>query len=222
MNFNNTLLNRLFRFTPEEHNMENSIFDVEAVNTSTENEFIPIINYNASRWIGDNVSIYYSLGINNVISFSSKGSLSYIPRIVTNSNAVFTKYIKYKEKGIDKVIYIGLGFILDEEGNILFLAAFRNNLLMQYAGEDVEFTNRDVKIFITTTFMNEYRKIYNIINRNILQSFLESGCELSISNSELIKDIVYGNEFERLSNFETVEDKLSFIEAFRNTILENE
>lgn len=222
MNFDNTYLNRLFHFIPDNYEMENSIFDTEVINTSTENEFRPIINYNASYFVGDsenNLYFYYSLKIENIIDYSSRGNFLYITNYITNPN-VLARCIRYKEKGVDKVIYVGFGFILDEVGNILFLAAYRNRIFNQHDEEEIEVTNKDVKIFITTVFMNEHRRVYNAVKKGILQSFLEGGCELSISNSKLIKDVVYGNEFERLANFETVEDKLSFIEEFRNTILE--
>lgn len=224
MIFNNNRLNNLFKFYPVPLEIPTRHFSNEEISSSTNNEFMPIINLVICKVV-DNVILYPHIDIgknfvNNIAQKDFLDSLTYKNRYFNN--------IKYTDKGEPKSFHVGYGVILDEDGNFLFLASFRGHLLekiIPLIGEgliDIPFSKKDIKIFMTGDFMNNYRKFYNLIMRNFLQDYIDSGCELSIMDSDMIKDSVYGNEFEDKSNFKTIEDKISFIEDFRNTILEYE
>jgi len=214
VNFQDIYLSSIFNINPYIVDRQTlpGLFDTSTLNTSTNNDFIPIVNYENCYHKEDGIYFYHDL----LPKGYTKGILKYFLDYLTTSHNYRVNKIMYTVSGVSKTFYVGKGFILDEDYNFLFLAAFRNHLFQ----EPMIITKRDVKIYITNAFITEYKKIYNLVNKQILQPFIESGCELSITTSELIKDAVYGNEFERLSNFETLEDKLSFIETFRNTILE--
>lgn len=225
MIFNNSSLSNLFNFYPSPLEIPTRHFSNEEISSSTNNEFIPIINLRACKVV-DNVILYphIDIGKNYVYNTIQRNFLNSL----TYKNIYFNN-IKYTDKGESKSFYVGYGTILDEDGNFLFLASFRGHLLekiIPLIGEglvrDIPFSKRDIKIFMTGDFMTNYRKFYNLIMRKFLQDYIDSGCELSIMDSEMIKDSVYGNEFEDKSNFKTIEDKVSFIEDFRNTILEYE
>ena len=224
MIFNNSSLGNLFNFYPSPLEIPTIHFSNEKISSSTNNEFMPTINLRVCKVV-DNVILYPHIDIgkgyiNNTIQRNFLNSLTY--------KNVYFNNIKYTDKGESKSFYVGYGTILDEDGNFLFLASFRGHLLekiIPLIGEglrDIPFSKKDIKIFMTGNFMTNYRKFYNLIMRNFLQDYIDSGCELSIMDSEMIKDSVYGNEFEDKSNFKTIEDKISFIEDFRNTILEYE
>ena len=223
--FNNSNLRRLFNLSLSRNTIRTEHFDTSRISTITHNEFTPIVNFSAFKEV-DGIIIYPEISFNNAYLYKDAQKYLLI-RLVNRHSGI--SYIEYTEKGELKKIYVGHGFILNEQYDFLFLASLRGHLLKESVdiydedtSQEIYFTKRDVKIFMTNDFINNHRRFYNLLKREILQDYLESGCELSITDSDVIKDSVYGNEFERDSNFVTVEDKVSFIEEFRNTILEYE
>lgn len=219
----NVYLRNLFGFERDARSgLDLSNFDINTLNTSTNNDYIPMISFNKLRY-EYGTFLYHCIKCNDYIAqmkhFLDFLSFSYSARIGNR--------LVYTDKGVSKTCYVGYGYILDDKYNFMFLTAFRSRILPTNVGNreyeldmsNSEIAKGDVKIFITNSFMKDYRKLYNMVNKNILQPYIESGCELSIVDSDIIKDTVYGNEFERNSNFETLEDRLSFIELLRNTIL---
>ena len=196
--------------------------NTDKLNTSTFNEYIPVINLNNLRYI-EGTFLYYTIKCINSIS-----KLNMLLENIIFSHTTYTpNLLRYTDKGVLKTCYIGCGYILDENYNFMFLAAFRsrvlNNCIINNQGYpdlvNMDISKGDVKIFITNSFIKDYRKIYNTVKKAILQPYVESGCELSIVDSDLIKASVYGNEFESSLDFETLEGRLSFIELLKNTIL---
>ena len=227
--FRNYRLRYLFDFHSESNRFNspyeyNRFFVSENMSTITTNEFIPMINFRVFK-IVDEVVLYPKIK-KEVASYKSTIK-DFTEKLVTHRAYGYSR-VEFKDGDEYRKIYVGYGIILDEDYRILFLAAFRGHLYEKAEtaslGEElpVIFTTRDIKIFMSNRFIVDYRRFYNRVKREFLDEYLESGCELSIVNSEIIEDSVYGNEFERVSNFNTVEDKLSFIEEFRNTILEYE
>lgn len=228
VNFRNHHLKNLFYFyRTEGFYIGERFYDYESLSTSTHNEFIPLPSFFVGKVVSpNNVTIYPKI---------RKGKSAYKEILrrftdkLTNRGSLDYVRFEYKDGDVYRTLYVGYGFILDEDYNFLFLASFRgclNQRYMEFNEQDLEdslaFGKRDIKIFITYDFMTTYRRFYNRVKREFLDEYLESGCELSIVDSDIIEDSVYGNEFEENSNLETIEDKMSFIEEFRNTILEYE
>lgn len=222
--FNNRYLNNLFNFYPSPIGIPSVHFNKNEISTITNNDFIPIINLTCCKVV-DGIIMYPHINI------SSNYISGIIQRNFLNKLVYKNKYfnaVNYTDKGEEKNFYVGYGTIVNENNDFLFLVSFKGHLLektIPLIGEgltNIPFSKKDIKIFITGDFMDNHRKFYNIILRKFLQDYIDSGCELSIMDSEMIKDSVYGNEFEDKSNFKTIEDKISFIEDFRNTILEYE
>lgn len=186
------------------------------LSVAEDDSFIPISNYSHSK-IVDGLKLYPKF--KSEYSYLSAGIQKDFSSYVTSEGVRNFRHIIYREKEEEKEFYVSYGCILDKECNFLLLVSFRGHLLEENFNG---FTRRDVKIFITNEFMTDYRRFYNKAMKEFLQDYIESGCELSIASSSLINDSVYRNKFERDSNFMTVEDKISFIEEFRNTIIEYE
>lgn len=198
--------------------------DNYSLSTVSYNKYIPLALLHNTIYLED-----YKYAYPKISLFSRDNSL-YI-----NYHVYFTQLvnfltgfryfgeISFKEDKVEKTIYAAFGTILDERGKILFLTAISSEAFLKTVVElgRVSFDTlsiRDKKIYISTE-LKSYKKVYKKVKETFLDDYLDSGCELSIMSSESIEKVVYGNEFESSLNLETVEDKKSFIDFFKNTIL---
>lgn len=198
--------------------------DNYSLSTVSYNKYIPLALLHNTIYLED-----YKYAYPKISLFSRGNSLyldyhAYFTRLV-NFLTGFRNFgkISFKEDKVEKTIYAAFGTILDERGKILFLTAISSEAFLKTVVEfgRVSFDTlsiRDKKIYISTE-LKSYKKVYKKIKETFLDDYLDSGCELSIMSSESIEKVVYGNEFESSLNLETVEDKKSFIDFFKNTIL---
>ena len=199
--------------------------DNYSLSTVSYNKYIPLALLHNTIYLEDYKYAYPK------ISLFSRGNSLYVDYRVYFTQLVnfltgfrFGK-ISFKEDKVEKTIYAAFGTILDERGKILFLTAISSEAFLKTVVElgrgRISFDTlsiRDKKIYISTE-LKSYKKVYKKVKETFLDDYLDSGCELSIMSSESIEKVVYGNEFESSLNLETVEDKKSFIDFFKNTIL---
>jgi len=190
----------------------------DCIATATSNAFIPIINLRKYFFIGETIAYPKT----NMLGFEQKIRLKDISDSLTLENV--TNSVTFKEDNILKKVITGKGIMVNEVGDILFLAAIKSEVFVNFIKGDKKIIRKsdydieDFKIFISNKFPT-YKKVYNKIKKDILDDYIKEGFELSIMDSKLIEKSVYSNRFENTIEFNTVEDSKSFIEFFKSTIL---
>ena len=118
---------------------------------------------------------------------------------------------------IDDIVYVGKGFLLDNEKKILMILCTDSNTLL----EDVEFYNNH-KLLVSTEFLSnpEYSSFVAKIFKCYINVIVEKGVKVEVMTSQDIENTCY-NKFSYDYNFQTINDYENKCEEIKKIVTFN-